>query len=294
MSVATEKEGFVTVPGGRVWYRVAGDGPGIPLLLLHGGPGAGHDYMEPLEALAAERPVVFYDQLGCGRSEIPDDSSLWQVRRFADEVAAVRDGLGLERVHILGQSWGGFLAIEYMLTAPSGVAGVVLSNTAASAAGFARETRKLLPGMPQDVRETIERCEASGDFESGEYQAATLAFYRQHVCRLEEWPEAIMRTVANVAASPVYPFMWGPSEFTMTGTLADWDRSDRLGEIAAPTLIIAAEYDEAGLPLAEELRDGIPGAELVMFEDASHMTHWEQPEKYLQVVRQFLQRAEAA
>jgi proline-specific peptidase len=294
MAIETQKEGFVAVPGGNVWYRIAGGGPGVPLLILHGGPGAGHDYLEPLAALGDGRPVIFYDQLGCGKSDIPDDTSLWTVERFAQEVQAVRDALGVERVHLLGQSWGGWLAIEYMLGKPAGVLGLALANTSASAAGFEREARGLIAGLPNDIRETIERCETSGEVEDPAYQAATMAFYQKHVCRLPEWPEAITRTVANIAATPVYGQMWGASEFTMTGTLAGWDRSGRLGEIDAPTLVLAGRYDEAQPPLAEELRDGIPGAELVIFENSSHMPHWEEAERYQQVVRDFLRRTEAA
>src|SRR2546421_1708639 len=117
---APRREGYLPVPGGRVWYQIVGSGPATPLLVLHGGPGAGHDYLETLEGLADERPVVFYDQLGCGRSDQPDDPSRWHIARFVREVDLVRHALGLDRIHLLGQSWGGWLAIEYMLRQPSG------------------------------------------------------------------------------------------------------------------------------------------------------------------------------
>ena len=122
------EEGRIDVDGHRVWYRRVGE-RGVPLLLLHGGPGAGHDYLEPLAGLAERRAVIFYDQLGCGRSDQPDDPSLWRIERFVREVDTVRAALGLDRVHILGQSWGGWLAIEYMLSAPKGVVGLVLAHS---------------------------------------------------------------------------------------------------------------------------------------------------------------------
>src|SRR5688500_18581791 len=128
-------EGTISVDGYKVWYRTVGDG-GIPLLTLHGGPGAGHDYLEPLEGLADERAVVFYDQLGCGKSDQPDDTSLWRIERFASEIDTVRDALGLERIHLLGHSWGGWLAIEYMLTQPKGVVSLILGSTSASTREF--------------------------------------------------------------------------------------------------------------------------------------------------------------
>jgi proline-specific peptidase len=294
MTIVTQKEGFVAVPGGRVWYRIAGAGAGLPLLVLHGGPGAGHDYLEALAVLGDERPVVFYDQLGCGKSEIPDDTSLWTIGRFAQEVQAVREGLGLARVHLLGQSWGGWLAIEYLLGRPTGIVSAVLANTAASAAAFEREAKRLIAALPADAAAAIERCEAAGDFENPDYQAAAMAFYQRHVCRLDPWPESLLRTMANITASPVYAFMWGPSEFTLTGSLGGWDRSDRLGEITVPTLVLSGEHDEATPPLSEELRDGIPGAEMVIIEDASHCSHVEQPERYKAIVGDFLRRTEAA
>lgn len=205
MSDSSDPTGLIDVPGGRVWYRIAGAAaPGTPLLLLHGGPGAGHDGFEPLQALADERPVVFYDQLGCGKSDIPDDPSLWRVDRFVEEVAAVRETLGFERVHLLGSSWGGWLAIEYAVTNGGGLASLALSSTSASSRQFLEGARRLLAGMPSAVRDTIERLEDEGQTESPEYLQACMAFYKQHLCRLEPWPDQMMRSGANVAASATY------------------------------------------------------------------------------------------
>ena len=295
MTQIAQKEGTVDVPGGRVWYNIVGEGAGIPLLVLHGGPGAGHDYLEPLGALGDERPVVFYDQLGCGKSDIPGDASLWQLDRFVREVDAVRKGLGLERVHLLGQSWGGFLAIEYMLGKPAGVASLTLASTAASSQGFAREARGLVAGLPESVRETIEKCEAEGNTESGEYQAATMAFFAEHVCRMPQpWPDYMMRTMGNVMATPTYALMWGPSEFNVAGNLKDWDRVSRLGEITAPTLITSGRFDEATPALADEMRKGIPGSRAVIFEKSAHMAHAEEAALYAATLREFLRSNDAA
>ncbi len=294
--VATEqREGFIEAPGGRVWYKIVGDGPGVPLLLLHGGPGSGHDYLEPLEALADERPVVFYDQLGCGKSDIPDDTSLWHIDRFVKELVAVREALGLTRIHLLGQSWGGWLAIEYMLTGKAdGVVSLTLASTSASAAGFVEGCKGLIADLPQETQDTIARCEAEGDTHSADYQAATFAFYMKHLCRIQPWPPAMMRTGLNIQNTPVYGFMWGPSEFTVSGNLATWDRSSRLAEIAVPTLVTTGRYDEMVLSLGEELRDGISGARLVVFENSSHSAHTEETDAFLATLRDFLARTEAA
>ena len=292
---SVQTEGMVPVPGGRVWYRIAGAGkPGIPLLLLHGGPGAGHDYLEPLESLADERPVVLYDQLGCGRSDIPDDASLWRFPRFVDEVSAVREALGLDRVHFLGQSWGGWLAIEYMLTKPAGIVSLTLANTSAGVDEFVAEALRMVSELPAETRATIERCEQEGNSDSGEYLAACMAFYQRHLCRLQQWPPEMLRSMANIQATPVYRAMWGPSEFTLTGNLAGWDRSSRLSEIDLPTLIISGRYDEMGPSCQETLRKGIRGSRLHIFENSSHSPQAEEPDAYFALVREFLREAEQA
>jgi proline-specific peptidase len=289
------QEGYAPVPGGRVWYKVVGSGEAIPLLTLHGGPGCGHDYLEPLEGLASDRPVVFFDQLGCGKSDQPDDLSLWRIERFVEEVHAVRRALSLERIHLLGHSWGGWLAIEYMVSKPPGVMGLILASTSASIPEAARETARLKAGLPREVLQTMERYEASGDLHHPEYEAAVMEFYKRHLCRLDPWPDSLMRTGKNLQDRPiVYETMAGPNEFTFTGNLQGWDRTGRLGEIDVPTLITVGRYDELTPACAETLRRGIPHAEVRLFEQSAHLSHAEEPERYLQVVREFLSRVERA
>lgn len=287
------REGFVAVPGGNVWYRVVGSGDAIPLLTLHGGPGTGHDYLEPLEALASDRPVVFYDQLGCGKSDLPDDPALWRIERYVAEVDAVRSALGLERIHLWGQSWGGWLAIEYMMGRPSGIAGLVLASASASLRQAAEEVARLKATLPEETLAILNRYETLGDYHHPEYEEAMMAFYTRFVCRLDPWPEPLMRTVHNVAICPVpYETIQGPNEFTITGNLKEWDRSSRLGEITVPTLIVCGRYDELGPPCAETLRAGIPGSTMHIFQQSAHMAHLEETAQFLQVMRDFLARAE--
>jgi proline-specific peptidase len=222
------EEGTIELESGfKIWYRCVGNGDATPLLLLHGGPGAGHDYLEPLDELADTRRVVFYDQLGCGKSERPDDVGLWTLERFVREVDEVRAALGLESVHLLGQSWGGWLGIEYMLSQPAGVQRLVLASTSASMPQFAAETRRLREDLPVDVQQVLNKYEAVGDYHNPEYEEAVMAFYQKHLCRLPEWPDCVMRTVANLENNPVYETMNGPNEFTTIGNLKDWDRTER-------------------------------------------------------------------
>ncbi len=276
--------------GHAVWTRTIGDGPGLPLLLLHGGPGAGHDYLEPLAALADQRPVVFYDQLGCGRSDIPDNRALWTIERFADEVDEVRAKLGLERCHVLGQSWGGWLGIEYLLRAPRGIASFVLASTSASIPQFARECERLIAALPQPHRDALRHHGARGEFDHPDYAAAEEAFYRRHLCRLEEWPDCILRSVENLHHTPVYETINGPNEFTTIGNLRYWDRTADLPRITTPVLVTCGRHDELGPACAETLATHIPDAKMQVFEASAHVPHIEEPEAYLERVGAFLRR----
>jgi proline-specific peptidase len=282
------EEGKISVEDGyQIWFRRVGNDE-IPLLTLHGGPGAGHDYLEPLVGLATERPVIFYDQLGCGKSDQPDNRALWRIDRFVAEVDRVRQALGLEKIHLLGQSWGGWLAIEYMLTHPSGVISLTLASTSASVPQFVAEASRLKAELPPDIYETMQRCEMAGDFHNPEYEAAVMTFYQHHVCRLPEWPDCVLRTIENLDGNPVYETMNGPNEFMVIGNLRDWDRIDRLDEISVPTLTTVGRYDELTPACSETLHQGIPNSKMVIFEESAHLAHVEETEKYLQVVGDFL------
>ena len=286
------REGFAAVPGGNVWYRIVGDGDAIPLLTLHGGPGAEHGYLEPLAGIADERPVVFFDQLGCGRSDRPDDPSLWRMERFVAEIDALREALGLDRVHLLGHSWGGWLAVEYLLSAPRGVESLVLASTSASIPQFVAEAERLKDTLPPDVRDTLRRFEAAGDFTHPAYLAAVDVFYHHFLCRLDPWPEELAESVGGLADNQVYATMNGPNEFIVTGNLKDWNRIDRLGEIRVPTLITVGRYDELTPACAATLRDGIAGSRMVVFEQSAHLSHQEETDAYLDTLRGFLRRVE--
>jgi proline-specific peptidase len=282
-------EGRLDVPGGQVWYRRLGAGDATPLLMLHGGPGAGSDYIAPLgEALAADRPVVFWDQLGCGRSDAPDDTSLWTLDRFVAEVDAVRDALGLERIHLFGQSWGGWLGIEYMTRGTTGVERLILASTSASTREFTDAAALLIEDLPEPHRTVLLDGRASGAYDTPEYEAAMMAFYVRHLCRLDPWPDALQRSVANLDGNAVYLTMNGPTEFDVIGTLKTWDRTADLGAIDVPTLITVGRHDEIPPSCAETLRAGIPGGQVVVFERSAHISHLEEPEAYLEAVRAFL------
>ncbi len=286
------REGYVDVTGGRVWFRIVGAGStGTPLLVLHGGPGVTHDYLEPLEALADERPVVFYDQLGCGNSDRPDDPSLWTVERYVAEVGEVREALGLDRVHLLGQSWGGGLAAEYVLSKnPDGVESLILSAPLLDADRWMADQRANLAAFPEEMQEAVREAESTGNFDSPGYQDAMAAYYARHLCRTDPWPECLNRSLERLAM-PVYLRMWGPSEFTCTGTLRAFSVADRLGEIPVPVLFTCGEHDEASPATMAYYRSRVPGSDLVVFEGASHSPPLEETDAYLAAVREFLRCA---
>lgn len=291
------KEGRLPFRGWTDWYKIVGEAAEtgkLPVLVLHGGPGAAHDYLEPIGALArAGRPVIFYDQLGCGLSDHPHDPALWGVGLFVEEVGAVREALGLEHLHILGQSWGGMLGMEYALTRPDGLQSLIVANSPASMTQWVSEANKLRAELPADVQAALLKHEEAGTTDAPEYADAVNVFYSRHVCRVSPLPDYVQRSFAQIDADPeVYHTMNGPSEFFVVGKLKAWDVTPRLGEIAVPTLVLSGRYDEATPLIAQTVQAGIPGAERVLFEESSHMPHAEETELYLKVVDEFLTRVE--
>jgi proline-specific peptidase len=287
-------EARIPFRGYETWYRDIGPQEGVPLLCLHGGPGSSHHYFEPLEALAEDgRRVVLYDQLGCGASDRPDDPDLWTLELFVDEVGAVRRALGLERIHLLGSSWGSMLGIEYVLTKPAGLVSLTLNAPPTSSETWKAEATRLRDELPEDVQRVLAEHEAAGTTDDPEYEAAEEVFWRRHICRVDPMPECVRR--GRAAKNPaVYKSLWGVSEWNPTGKLRDWDARDRLPEIDVPTLITSGRHDECTAKLAEQAQRGIPGAERVLFEESSHMAFVEEPERFRAVLTDFLDRAEAA
>jgi len=285
-------EGTIDVPGGKVWYRVVGDGPGVPLLLLHGGPGGGSRYMEPLAALGDDRPVVFYDQLGGGRSEKPDDPSLWTIERHIAELDAVRQTLGLREVHILGHSWGSMLLTEYLLTDPQGVRSATFASPLFSTARWLADARERVAELPPEVQKVIEEQEAAGTTDSPEYQEAVMAFYHRFLLRQDPWPAVMDRMMGEEFGVAVYRHMWGPSEFTATGTLRDWDRMDALPGLSLPTLFTVGEFDETFPSTVEDYASRVPASRFEMIPGAGHLTFLDAPERNVQIVREFLREVE--
>lgn len=290
------KEGIVAFRGYQTWYKIVGDHeePGkYPLVLLHGGPGVPHDYLESLGAMAATgRRVIFYDQIGCGNSDQPKDSNLYTVEFFKEELANLLQKLGISEFHLLGQSWGGMLALERVLDNSKGVKSMILASSLASMPQWVAETQRLRNELPAVVQSVLDRHEKEGTVQSPEYQEATLEFYRRHVCRLNPWPEPVNRAFAKIGQT-VYLKMTGPNEFHITGSLKSWDVRSRLSEIQVPTLITSGKYDEATPLISRTLQQGISGSKWILFEESGHLAHVEEEKRYLEVLTQFLDEVES-
>ncbi|RIX28012.1 proline iminopeptidase-family hydrolase [Amnibacterium setariae] len=271
----------------------------LPLVVLHGGPGMAHDYVRNLAALADEtgRTVVHYDQVGCGRSSHRPDAprDFWSPELFVDEFRNVVDALGLERYHVLGQSWGGMLGAEIAVTRPAGLASLSICNSPASMRLWVEGADALRAQLPEDVRSALDRHEADGTTDDPEYLDATRVFYERHVCRVVPAPQDFVDTERQMEAEPtVYHTMNGVNEFFVTGTLQDWTIVDRLGEVAAPTLVVAGEFDEATPETWAPFVERIPDVRSRVFPDASHCTHLEHPEAFRAVVGVFLREHDLA
>ena len=283
------EQGYVDFRGYRTWYRKAGDA-GIPLLALHGGPGSTHNYFAPLERLADERTVVVYDQLGCGRSDRPRGVG-WGADVFREEVAVVRGQLGLDRIHLLGTSWGGMLALEHVLSGAEGIASLTLSSTLASIDDWAAEQKRLRDALPGEVVEIMDRHEQAETYDDPEYEEAMGVYFDRHFYRGPK-PRPELERMRAERAVDVYRAMQGPNEWTVTGALRGWDVRDRLGEIRVPTLVVRGRYDMCTPTIAATLVRGIAGAREVVLDESSHTPVLEETDRYLDVVGRFMREAE--
>ncbi len=288
----------ISTPRGdfRVWAKRVGNNPQIKLLLLHGGPGATHECFEVFDSYlpAAGIEYYYYDQLGSAYSDQPDDPELWEIDRFVDEVEQVRVALGLDSTNffLLGQSWGGLLAIEYALRHQEHLKGLVISNMMSSAAAYNAYARDvLMPAMDQAALAEIRDLEARGDTANPRFmELLTEHHYREHVLRMPpvEWPEPVNRCFAHINES-VYVRMQGPSELGLSGSLLTWDRSGDLGRITVPTLVVGARYDTMDPAHMEWMAGELPRGRYLFCPQGSHLAQYDDPGTYFTGLLDFLQ-----
>ena len=276
-------------------YRVVGDlkSSKTPVMVLHGGPGAGHNYCEPIAEVLAQtgRAAVLYDQIGCGNStHLPDKpKEFWTPELFMEELVLLAEHLGISnKYNIVGQSWGGMLGMQFAITKPKGLNALVVADSPASMEVWVSEANKLRKELPPEVEATLLKHEAAGTTEDPEYVAAVDVFYSRHLCRIPQ-PPYVVASFEQLAADPtVYHTMNGPSEFHVIGSLKHWDIRPQLKEIIAPTLLVSGQYDEATPAMVKEINGLIPGSKWELFAESSHMPHVEEPAKFKRVVAEFL------
>jgi len=286
----------MTWNGLETWYEVHGeldpDSALTPVVICHGGPGAAHDYCEPIAELAESgRTCVLYDQVGCGKSQhLPDPpAEFWTPQLFKDELVELTRHLGIsDRYTVVGQSWGGMLAMEHALDHPPGLRAIVVADSPASMTLWVAEANRLREDLPRDVQQTLELHEQAGTTSDPEYESAVRVFYDRHLCRVP-WPDCVQRSFDQIDEEPtVYHTMNGPSEFHVIGSLKTWDITDRLHEITTRTLLLSGRYDEATPYIVEQIHQRVPGSEWTVFEESSHLPHIEEPEAFIAEVDRFL------
>jgi len=281
------------VPGGRAYVRINGrlDGPRLPIIMIHGGPGGTHAAFLNALALADERAVILYDQLDSGRSDHPNDPANWTVNRFTDEVEAVRRAVGVSRWHVLGGSWGGTIALEYGARRPSALAGLVLASPLISTRTWIADANALRAQLPADVQATLRQCDPPAPVTAA-CEKATEVYYAAFNRR--DRPTAAMAEYARRAGglnSRLYETMWGTSEFVATGTLKDYDGEPLLAKLDGQrTLFIDGQYDEARPVTLAGFAARVPGAEFAVVPGAAHGFLNDRPEEALGVLRPWLRQ----
>ncbi|MDR2348205.1 MAG: proline iminopeptidase-family hydrolase [Bifidobacteriaceae bacterium] len=280
-------QGTIPFKGYETWYERVGESePGkAPLLTLHGGPGALHNYLKSLDGVAElGREVIYYDQLGCGNSPTPYLPDLWTEELWQEEIDVVRDALGLDQVHLLGQSWGGMLAMRYAISQPKGVKSMVVASSPASIPLWVEEANRLIEWLPAEDREAIKKGLAEEDYESPEYLAASEVYYLRHVCNLAPQPDYVEYSFSHMG--DVYHVMQGYNEFMVVGKLADYDVTADLPKVTIPTLVTSGLMDEATPLIAKQIVDLIPGAKWELLK-GTHLVHVELKDQYNRIVEDF-------
>lgn len=280
-----KKEGYIETINGRIWYQIVGDERNVPLLVVHGGPGYPHDYLEPLEDLTIDRQVIFYDQLGCGNSDITTNKSLWTVDYFVSELQKVIEALGLDEYHLLGQSWGSALSIAFALTKPTGLVSLVLADPYISTPEWMMDAKRLIQSLPEEMRIALN----SNLVDMEMYKVAKNEYYKRFVDRFDSVPEAVLRSGKKMSHE-IYSHMWGAEEYLINGVLKDFTQTAQLHEIVVPVLLLCGRYDESTPESVQYFQSLFSNAQLRVFENSAHFPHWNERDEYMKVLQVFLKK----
>ena len=279
-------ESYLEVPGGKIWYKITGTGQGLPVVLLHGGPGFSSFYLKPFDDLGNDRQVIRYDQLGGGKSDRTEDTTMFTIDHFVNELEVLRQHLGVEKWHVFGHSWGTILGIEYYKVYPERVASLTLGSAALDISLWEKHAKELLATLPESMQQDVKNAEAEGNYGDSLYQAALNQFYSLYV-----WRNPVMEDLDSTFSTVnegIYMYMQGPSEFTITGTLKHYDATPFLPKVKVPTLFTVGEFDEAGPEIIKSYADKVADSRYVVLPGAAHITSWDARDENVKVVREFL------
>ncbi len=283
------QEGYIPFKGYKTYYRIIGEQTGkkLPLLALHGGPGCGHSYLITLDELATHygRQVIYYDQLGCGKSQTPSMPDFWCEELWEEEIDVVRKALKLDQIHLLGQSWGGMLAMRYAIHQPSGIASMVIASSPSSMDLWVSEAKQLRALLPEDMQQALEQADEDGRYDRPEVIRASEEYYRRHVCKLNPYPDFVAKSFDGMGEP--YQVMQGASEFVCTGKMKTYNVTDQLYQIRIPTLVTSGSMDEATPLISKTIYDRIPDCEWELFAGGTHLCHVEYAQAYNARVERF-------
>lgn len=281
----------------KVWTKTIGNNARVKVLLLHGGPAMTHEYMEAFESFFPKEgfEIIEYDQLGSYYSDQPTDSSLWTTERFVEEVEQVRVALGLtkDNFYLLGNSWGGILAMEYALKYQQNLKGLIICNMMASIPDYEKYNGVLRAQMRPSLVDSLQQYEAKGQFKDPVYQELVFnEYYTKHLCRLPEWPEPVNRCFKHINET-IYVMMQGPSEFKVGGRLLTWDRKADLPKVTVPTLTVGAKYDTMDPTHMEWMSKQVKNGKYLYCPNGSHLSMWDDQQVFMNGVIQFIKETDA-
>jgi proline iminopeptidase len=284
-------EGFVNVTGGKLWYSLTGHNDKIPLVMLHGGPGQGSFYLRQLDELKNERPLLYFDQLGCGRSDRIVDSTLMTIENYVEQTRQLLTELDIKEFYLYGHSWGSMLALDYYLKYPNGIKALILASPCLSVKAWQSDADTLLSLLPDSIRLPLEKSRTGAIDDSLEFKAAMNHYIRTYMVRQMPTKDVI-DSVNSQMARNVYNYMWGDSEFSVTGTLRNYERIEYLHRIKIPTLYMTGEYDEARPNTVRHYQSLTPNSKLSINLGASHVTMFDNPKADINAITKFLIKLE--
>lgn len=284
----TPSEGFVEMKEGKIWYKIVGQGSNTPLLVIHGGLGVSSVYLKPLEELSKDRPVIFYDQIDCGKSSRTSDTSLWNIEHYLEEISQIREALDLKKLHIYGHSWGTILAAEYMFTNPTGIESLTMAGPAFSIPRYENDKDSLLGTLPDSIVNIIRLHERENTTDAPEYQSAKMSYRTQFFARKQPWSDEL-NSAFGTLNKEIFKYMKGSDS---SGYLSDYDCTAKLHQIKTPTLLIAGEYDEATPATVKYYQSLIKDSEVEILENCGHLMMQDNPDEHNKIVSNFLTEVE--